>query len=168
MVSDLLDFTQARLRPGLPATKRAADVHQIGKQVIEELQVTWPDRRLRLDSSGDGTGNWDPDRIAQLMTNLVSNALKYGKRDTEVVLRTTGATDHVRVEVHNEGNPIAPETIPSLFEPMQRGVEPKADRSVGLGLFIAKDIVRAHSGSIEVTSSASEGTTFSVRLPREF
>lgn len=168
MVSDLLDFTQARLRPGLPATRQRSDVHQIGKLVVEELQVTWPDHRLRVEASGDGTGNWDPDRIAQLMTNLLSNALKYGKRDGEVSLRTTGEADDVLIEVHNEGNPISPELIPVLFHPMQRGAEAQSDRSVGLGLFIAQDIVRAHRGSIDVTSSASEGTTFSVRLPREF
>lgn len=166
MVSDLLDFTQARLRPGLPAMRQKADLHEIGRLVLEELQVTWPEHHLRLDTSGDCTGNWDPDRIAQLMTNLVSNALKYGKPDGEVLLKTIGLKDDVRLEVHNEGNPIAAEMIPILFEPMQRGVESKADRSVGLGLFIAQDIVKAHSGSIDVTSSAQEGTTFSVRLPR--
>ena len=168
MVSDLLDFTQARLRPGLPATRQQADVHQIAKLVVEELQVTWPDHRIRVEATGDGTGNWDPDRIAQLMTNLLSNALKYGKREGEVLLRTTGAGSAVTLEVHNEGNPISPELMPILFQPMQRGKEVQTDRSVGLGLFIAQDIVRAHRGTIEVTSSESEGTTFTVRLPRQF
>ncbi len=100
------------------------------------------------------------------MTNLISNALKYGSPDAEVVLRTQGAQDWVQLEVHNQGTPIAPDLVPVLFEPMQRGTLPHSDKSVGLGLYIVKDIVSAHGGSIEVTSTADAGTLFSVRLPR--
>ncbi len=165
LVSDLLDFTQARLRPGLPATRQSTDLHQIGREVLEEVRVAYPERKLRLESSGDGTGNWDPDRIAQVMTNLISNALKYGLPEGEVLMRTTGEQGWVQLEVHNHGTPIAPDLVPVLFEPMQRGTGAHSDKSVGLGLYIVKDIVSAHGGSIEVNST-EEGTTFSVRLPR--
>ena len=167
LVSDLLDFTRARLRPGLPATRQVADLHLIGEEVLEEMRVTSSSERLRLEASGDGAGHWDPDRIVQLMTNLLSNALKYGLPGGEVLMRTTGEEDAVCIEVHNEGAPIAPELVPVMFEPMERGgLTHTENGSVGLGLYIAQDIVRSHGGTIEVTSSAEEGTTFSVRLPR--
>ena len=166
LVSDLLDFTQARLHPGLPATRQRGDIHLIGHRVLEEMQVANPARLLRLESTGEGRGSWDPDRITQLMTNLISNALSYGIPGGEVVVRTTGVEDAVCLEVHNDGEPIAPELVPVLFEPMQRGMREHTRGNVGLGLYIVEDIVRAHGGSIGVISNAAQGTTFSVRLPR--
>lgn len=166
LVSDLLDFTQARLGNGIPVSRRVTDIHVIGSHILEESQATSPERTLRHESTGNGAGRWDPDRLAQLLMNLVSNALKYGHPTTEVVIRTRGEVEEIVLEVHNQGTPIPAELLPVVFEPMRRGALTQGDRSVGLGLYIVKDIVDAHGGKIAVSSTTGEGTTFTVRLPR--
>ena len=168
LVNDLLDFTQARLGNGIPVTRQPSDVHQIARQVVEEMQAAFPKRQLRRDGSGDGAGEWDPDRIAQLLTNLISNALKYGLPDSVVSVRSFTDGPWVCLSVHNSGSPIPPHLVEVMFEPMRRGALDRADRSVGLGLYIVKHIVEVHGGSIAVTSNETDGTTFTVRLPRRF
>ncbi|HEY6100143.1 MAG TPA: ATP-binding protein [Anaeromyxobacter sp.] len=122
---------------------------------------------MRVEASGDAHGEWDSDRLVQVVTNLVVNALKYGCRGTEVTVRVAGAGDAATLEVHNEGEPIPADLQAHLFEPYRRGEQDSGDRtSIGLGLYIAHEIVRAHGGSLAARSSASEGTTFTVRLPR--
>jgi len=168
MLRDLLDFTQARLGGALPVEPRAMNLHELTRQVVEEVQVTHPDRHLVLEQSGDGQGEWDADRLAQLITNLVNNALTHGDAHCSVRVRTRGRRDMVALSVHNTGSPIPHELLPRLFEPLKRG-DPKDGRSshsIGLGLFIVKHIVDAHGGHICVHSTAANGTTFTVRLPR--
>ncbi len=167
LVTDLLDFTQARLGSGIPVYVQPVDLNAIAGQVVEELHAAHPAREVRVEHVGDTTGEWDPDRLAQVLLNLLSNAVKYGLDDGEVVLRTKGEADAVVVEVHNRGTPIPPELLPVVFQPMRRGATRRSDRSVGLGLYIVKHIVDAHGGGIEARSSADEGTTFTVRLPRK-
>jgi signal transduction histidine kinase len=169
MIRDLLDFTQARFAGGIPVAVQPVDLHDVVTQVVEELEHTHPERTLRLTREGDTRGAWDPDRIAQVVANLASNAIKYSPSDTPVTVRTRGEEEAVVLEVHNGGAPIAPELLPHLFKPLSRGVA-KVDvqtRSIGLGLFIVDSIVRAHGGRIDVRSSEAEGTTLTVRLPRE-
>jgi signal transduction histidine kinase/PAS domain-containing protein len=168
LVKDLLDFTQARLGGGLPIARAPMDLHALVSQVAEEVQANFPERELRVETQGQGQGEWDLDRVAQVVTNLTSNALKYGRPGTPVTVRTRGDGDWVALEVHNQGTPIPPEAREHLFEPLQRATA-QADtvgRSVGLGLYIVKHIVDAHGGGIDVTSTETEGTTFTVRLPR--
>ncbi|MET0406019.1 MAG: ATP-binding protein, partial [Cystobacter sp.] len=167
MVRDLLDFTQARLG-GLKMKRASVNLHDVVRSVVEELQVTYPERELSLEQSGEGRGDWDGDRLAQLVGNLVSNALKYSPVDSPVTVHATGGSEEVRLEVRNRGLPISPEALSRLFQPMQRGREEmdNATRSVGLGLYIVDQIARAHGGDVQVTSSLTEGTCFRVRLPR--
>jgi len=167
MVRDLLDFTQARLRGTLPLQRRALDLHGLARQVVDEVQLAHPGRTLELHCEGDGLGEGDPDRLAQALTNLVTNALQYAPADAPVRVRTEGQGDTLSLSVHNPGTPIAPELLPRLFEPMERGVEAGTERrSIGLGLYIVQHIVHAHGGRIEVSSTAAEGTTFTLCLPR--
>ena len=167
MIHDLLDFTQARLGGGLTAQRIPGDFHAIVRQVVEESQVSHPGRLLRLTQTGDGGGEWDADRLAQLVSNLLSNALHYSPPASEVRIETRGEPEHLVLAVHNAGAPIPPEVLPRLFQPMQRGVtEVSEARSVGLGLYIVDQVVRAHGGSVSVTSSHEDGTTFTVSLPR--
>ncbi|WP_434390437.1 PAS domain-containing sensor histidine kinase [Melittangium boletus] len=168
MVRDLLDFTQARLGGGLRISREPMDVHALVRGVVEEHALTHPERELLLEQRGDGRGAWDADRLAQLVGNLLGNALKYSPPDGPVTVRGVGEDGQVFLEVHNGGTPIAPEALARLFQPLQRAVDgpDPAGRSVGLGLYIVEQIVRAHGGDIRVVSSALEGTTFSVRLPR--
>ena len=167
MVRDLLDFTRARLGGGLPVQPAPLDFHALARQVVEELSAASPGRELRLEQHGEGQVVWDGDRVAQVLTNLVSNALHYGAPGTPIQVRTRGEAEVGLLEVHNEGPPIAADVLPRLFQPLQRGEGGDAgQRSVGLGLYIVDQLVRAHGGSIEVHSAPGEGTLFRVRLPR--
>jgi PAS domain S-box-containing protein len=168
MVKDLLDFTQARLGGGIPVVPRPLDLHALTRLVLEEVQANFPERDLVVTARGNGQGAWDADRMAQVVTNLASNALKYSPPNTLVSVRTRGDGDQVELEVHNRGTPIPPEALGRLFQPMQRASSQgdTTGRSVGLGLYIVERIVQAHGGTIDVKSTESEGTTFTVRLPR--
>jgi PAS domain S-box-containing protein len=168
LLADLLDFTQARLQGALPVEPRPADLHELTRQVVEEVQLAHPERQLVLEQRGEGRGEWDPDRLAQIITNLVNNALAYGAEHCAVRVRTYGLPHEVRLSVHNMGEPIPPERMDQLFQPLKRGEgsAPRGKHSIGLGLFIVKHIVDAHGGHISVESTAEDGTTFTVSLPR--
>jgi PAS domain S-box-containing protein len=168
MIRDLLDFTKARLGGGLKLVIQSVDIHDVIQRVVEEVQLSNPEREISFETAGDGRGEWDADRLAQVASNLVSNAVKYGDPSTSVHVQLSGTNDVAELEVQNRGQPIAPEQLPKLFEPFNRGVMgvDKTTRSIGLGLYIVDHIVRAHGGSIDVNSTADQGTTFTVRVPR--
>jgi two-component system sensor histidine kinase VicK len=165
MIEQLLDFTRARLGEGIPLSSRPANLGQICSGVLDEFEVHHP-RRIRFEADGSIEGQWDPDRLAQAISNLVSNALEHGAPEGPVDLRLSSANGEVRMEVSNRGAPIPPELRSEIFEPFRRGTPERrsAARGLGLGLYIAREIVRAHSGTIEL-DSGPEKTTFLVRLP---
>ncbi len=165
LIRDLLDFSQSRTSTGIPIQLRRVDFHQVAQEMIDELQLTFPDRKLIAHLNGDGQGEWDPDRLAQVMTNLGSNALQHSPRDTVVQFSSQCDDHYVRFKVHNEGS-IAPSALPRLFEPFHQSKGPATTGNVGLGLYITKCIVAVHRGTIEVVSTAENGTTFTVTLPR--
>jgi PAS domain S-box-containing protein len=170
LIRDLLDFTKARTAGGISISPQVVNMHDLARRAAGEVQPTHPDQSLEFEQQGDGEGFWDSARIAQVVENLVSNAFKYGAPDTPVAVRTLGGDRWVRLEVHSRGAPIAPELLPHLFEPLRQGTRASTvggAAGVGLGLYIVDHIVRAHGGTIDVHSSAAEGTTFIVRLPRE-
>jgi signal transduction histidine kinase len=170
MIADLLDFTRGRLGKGIPVQRRPVALRELARQVVEELEAIHPGRGLRLEVEGALQGEWDGDRLAQVLGNLGKNALDYSPADTPVRFTLRDEGEGVRMEVHNEGPPIAEAQRASIFEPFQRfAQEEGSSRStsgLGLGLFIVQQIVRAHEGTIEVRSSAQEGTTFRLWLPR--
>jgi signal transduction histidine kinase len=139
-------------------------MHPLVRAVAEEVRASFPDRRIRYEHSGPGIGQWDPSRTAQVVSNLVSNAFRHGAPDAEVVVRSTGGRGGMVLEVHNRGPAIDPALLPQLFEPLRSG-RARGGASVGLGLYIVDQIVRAHGGEVAVRSSEAEGTTFTVRLP---
>jgi signal transduction histidine kinase len=165
LIRDLLDFSKSRTATGIPIEPRRVDFHQVAQEMIDELQLTFPDRKMVAHLNGDGQGEWDPDRLAQVMTNLGSNALQHSPRDTVVHISSECDEHCVKFKVHNEGS-IDPAALPSLFEPFHRGKRPSTTSNVGLGLYITKCIVTMHRGTIEVESTAENGTTFTVVLPR--
>ncbi|NOK18708.1 sensor histidine kinase [Corallococcus carmarthensis] len=169
MIRDLLDFTQARLGGGIPVHCQDLELGALVRQGVEEVRMTVPERVVQTSLPTKMLqGCWDPDRITQVLTNLLGNALKYSPEGTPVSVRLREAPGSILLEVHNEGAPIASDLLPRIFQPMQRG-EPGMDaatRSVGLGLYIVRTIVHAHGGTIDVTSTQEAGTTFTVRLPR--
>jgi PAS domain S-box-containing protein len=168
MIRDLLDFTQARLGGGISLERRSTDLRQLVHQVLDEVGVAWPERHLQVSQRGCTTGEWDSDRMAQVVSNLVTNALKYSPQDTPVRVELRTESDSVELAVHNEGPPIPPDVLPRLFEPLQRGTPQvdRASRSIGLGLYIVKHLVEAHGGTVAAHSEQGLGTTFTVRLPR--
>lgn len=168
MINDLLDFTRVRSGGGLPLQVRPADLHLLAAQAVDELLVTRPERQIAVEAHGDGMGRWDPDRLMQVLQNLVGNALQHTTEETPVRVTTRGERDFVAIEVHNGGPPIPAEDLPRLLKPFRRGQAAHATggRSLGLGLYITFHIVQAHGGTISVQSSCEEGTTFAVRLPR--
>lgn len=169
LVADLLDFTQARLGTGLHVTRVQIDLHDVTAEVVEELRLAWPGRMIEHRRRGDAAGQADPDRIAQVITNLASNALTYGRPTEPVVIVSGGATCELTLEVHNQGDPIPAALLPQIFEPLRRGEQQVklGSRSVGLGLYIVREIAAAHGGSVLVRSTAEEGTTFLLRLPMQ-
>ncbi len=168
LVRDLLDFTQARLGGGIRVEPRPADLHALVRAVLDEESTSFPSRRFEVRQEGDGQGVWDPDRLSQVVQNLVTNALKYSPEDSALRVHTQVMPDEVTFLIHNWGASIPPEKLPVLFEPLQRatGQVDSASHSVGLGLYIVKQIVEAHQGTVEVWSTEAEGTTFTVKLPR--
>ena len=167
MIRDLLDSTQARVG-GIPVQPTPLDLHELTQHVVEEVQLAHPERHITFQASGEASGAWDADRMAQVITNLVGNAVQHSPAGTPIQVRQRGEDGAVVLEVHNEGPPIPAELLPTLFEPFRRGaaVGGRALGSVGLGLFISRQLVEAHGGTIEVRSEEGEGTRFTVHLPR--
>ncbi|MRG90446.1 ATP-binding protein [Polyangium spumosum] len=167
LIRDLLDFTQARTGTGIPVARRESDIHATCKQVVDEIVLAHAGRQIVHHAEGEGQGIWDPDRISQVVDNLTRNAVTYSPPGSVVTIWSRDLGERVRVEVHNEGTPIPAEVLPTLFEPYKRGDHKHdPDRSIGLGLFIVKEIVSAHGGEVTVRSTACEGTTFVVDLPK--
>jgi PAS domain S-box-containing protein len=168
MISELLDFTRGRLGGGIPISPRPTQLRHLCRHVLEELEAGHPGRQLRLKAQGDFQGEWDSDRLAQVLGNLGKNALQYSPEDTPVDFVLQDEGDSVSVEVHNAGAPIPADALSEVFEPFQRAVgeEHPGTSGLGLGLFIVQQIVAAHGGTVAVRSTEAEGTTFTVRLPR--
>jgi signal transduction histidine kinase len=135
------------------------------EEAIIEIRAGEPDAVLQLHVSGDLRGEWDADRLAQVVSNLIGNAVQHGG-GTPVTLTGNEDGDAVTLAVHNGGLPIPPDVLPFVFEPLARGNGEGATHSIGLGLYIARAIVSAHGGDIRVSSSADAGTTFTMRLPK--
>jgi sigma-B regulation protein RsbU (phosphoserine phosphatase) len=165
LIGDLLDFTQARLAGALRIRPREIDPHSVLAHAIGDLRVKYPGRQLVHATVGAGSCVADPERLAQLLGNLVSNAVVHG--DPAGVVTVTSSIDDccLRLEVHNTGPVIDGEVLPTLFDAMPRGRASDAARGVGFGLFIVREIARAHGGSVMARSSAAEGTTFAAVLP---
>jgi PAS domain S-box-containing protein len=168
MIATLLDFSESRSNGALPISPEPTDLHEVTRAVVAELLVANPGREIELVTGGDGHGRWDPARMAQVVSNLVGNALTHGARDEPVTVSVGGNADELHVAVSNAGIPIPPELLTSIFEPFcgRKRSDTSHARGLGLGLYIAKQIVSAHGGDIAARSTAAEGTTFTVRVPR--
>ena len=165
MIGDLLDLTRVRLGGSIPLKRRPANLRQICEEAMIEIRAGHPDAVLRWQGSADLRGEWDADRLTQVVSNLVGNAIQHGS-GTPITLSGQEQGDSVTLTVHNGGPPIPSELLPFVFEPLARGPAEGASHSIGLGLFIARAIVSAHGGDIDVSSSSDAGTTFTVELPK--
>jgi sigma-B regulation protein RsbU (phosphoserine phosphatase) len=165
LIDDLLDFTLARLGRGLQMTPRPFAPATAIAEHVSELALAHPTRALVMRAEGGGTVQADPARIAQVVDNLVGNAVAYGAPGTEITVGTRVDADRWQLWVHNLGEPIPADRWPTLFEPMVRGTQEGAPRSMGLGLYIVSRIVAAHGGELAVHSDAAEGTRFTATFP---
>jgi PAS domain S-box-containing protein len=165
MISELLDFTRGRLGGGIPIHRVSGDLRTVVRQGVEELEAAWPERTVQLRvEPGRYEGEWDADRLVQVVSNLGSNALQYSPPDTPVTFALQDEGEGVTLRVHNTGAPIPPEALPHLFDPFRRASSEGG--GLGLGLYIVEQVVKGHGGRIEVTSTAESGTVFRVVLPR--
>jgi sigma-B regulation protein RsbU (phosphoserine phosphatase) len=170
LTRDLLDFTQARVGGGLPVVKREADLHHLVGDTVEELRLGWSGRSIEHVREGSGNASVDPDRVSQVVTNLVGNAMVYGAKDQPIRVTSFVIDGVAGVRVHNFGPPVPLELRERIFEPLQRGADQLrgGSTSIGLGLYIVREIARAHGGEARLESSAEAGTTFEVVLtPRK-
>ena len=165
IVGDLLDLSREREGAGIPIEPKRADLRAMCRRIIDELEGIARDRKITFDCDADGEGEWDEHRVLQAISNLTSNAVQHGKPGSPVRVRLTGDAQRVAVEVQNEGT-IPGEVLPRIFEPFRSGRHhAHRGEGLGLGLFIARAIARAHGGGIEVDSSGG-ATKFRLVLPR--
>jgi signal transduction histidine kinase len=171
MISDLLDFTGTGLGASMPVVAAAMDAGELCREVVEEVRAAHPTRTVTWKPEGDLTGVWDVARLRQVVSNLLGNAIQHGGAGGAVDLAASGDGTDVVLTVHNGGPPIPLEALGTIFEPLVRGASLESPQqrppgSIGLGLYIAREVVAAHGGTIDVKSSPEAGTAFTVRLPR--
>lgn len=167
LVSDLLDFTAAR-GSGITLLREQRDLHAIAEQALDDVRVTWPGRTVEHERHGVADAFLDGDRVAQIVMNLVNNALQHSPPATKVFVETRCEHDGAVLTVTNFGPPIPAELMPQLFSPLRRGEGAGQRRgSLGLGLFIVRHLVVAHDGTIDVSSNGKEGTRFTIHFPNQ-
>jgi sigma-B regulation protein RsbU (phosphoserine phosphatase) len=165
LIDDVMDFAHGRLGSGLPLQRTAGKLLQpLLDQIVAELQVSHADRVIDAIISVSEPISCDPRRIQQLFSNLLANALTHGATDKPIRVRASVTSGVFELSVANSGEPIPPAAMEQLFQPFFRGTVRDGRQGLGLGLYIASEIARAHAGRIDVTSSAAE-TCFTFRMP---
>jgi len=165
MIDQLLDFTRIRAAGGLELHRTRTDLVAICDRVREEIEAGNPQCTIAMKTTGDTSGYWDGDRLLQVFSNLVGNAVTHGSSGCEVSIEANGTNPgEVIAYVRNQGT-IEPDMLPVIFDPF-RGMKRHNAKGLGLGLYITRQIVIAHGGVVSATSSAEEGTRFCVKLPR--
>jgi signal transduction histidine kinase len=161
-IDEVLDFTRIRAEKGLPCHPAETDIAGILMRVRDDFGAK--KERISVDFEGDTIGVWDGDRLAQVFSNLLCNAIQHSPKDAIVCVRIDArASDRIEVTVHNSGV-IPPKILPDIFEPFRHA---PSSRGLGLGLFITKAIVLSHGGTIDATSSEEGGTRLTFVLPRD-
>ena len=165
LIEDLLDVARARLGGGLHLRISECDLGQIAQRIVDERSTGEGSDRVRLERTGNLIGKWDADRLGQVISNLLGNALQHGAPGQPVEIYLEGQSpDAVCLRISNSGT-IPPNLLPHLFDPFRVGREPRGrDGGLGLGLYIVQQIVSAHGGAIAVKSDGQ--TVFETRLPR--
>jgi signal transduction histidine kinase len=172
LVIDLEDLARVRLGRGMPIKRASVDIEAICRPVLKDIEAINPDFLIRFDSSGDLSGNWDGARIGHALGNLVRHAAQYGSFRAPIVVSAQGRSEEVVLSVGNQGLPMPAHPLHAGPDRLIQDRPWEADSRDGasgfhLGLYIASEIVAAHGGTIDVSSSQTEGTVFTLRLPRD-
>ncbi len=169
LLDDLADYNRAKLGVGLSVKPTQCNLQQLFDEELEQIRILFRKRTINMDITGDTNGCWDGFRLKQVLSNLVFNAVKYGKRDTPIHIHVYGDQTTAYFDVVNEGSPIDPSTLEKIFDPLIRGTDQETAQTegLGLGLFIVREIVNAHGGQIGADSQNSL-TKFSIQLPRNY
>ncbi len=167
MIADLLDLARARLAGGIVVTPAPMELGALLQRLVQESQAAHPDRELKWEQVGDGEGRWDGDRLAQVASNLIGNALRHGEATEPVRVRLDGRQpERVEFSVANAAA-IPAELLPHVFDPFRSGRRASNESSgLGIGLYIVQQVVEAHGGTVGVESDGVRGTSFLVSLPR--
>jgi signal transduction histidine kinase len=170
IVGDLLDFTRSQLGPGIPIKRTLIDMAPSCERIVDESRTVYAEATIVFNCVEHAQGHFDGARLEQVFSNLISNALQHGARQMPVTVTLERTDKTLLFSVHNSGNPIPEEILPFIFNPMGRysphsAIDYGPNASLGLGLFIAAEIVAAHAGLIEVSSTLEGGTLFVVQLP---
>ncbi|HUQ28281.1 MAG TPA: sensor histidine kinase [Usitatibacter sp.] len=168
MIQDLLEYTRTRLGKGIPITLAPEDLSSVCKAAFNEVSLVYPNTAFRLDADAALVGMFDATRMHQVVANLLNNAVQHGQRGFPVVLVAQRTDQGVVLQVKNRGRPIAPELLQVIFDPLVQipteGSTSEQFNNLGLGLFIAREIVLAHGGTIRASSNQEE-TQFTVEIP---
>ena len=174
LITDLLEYTRTRLGAGIPVDRSDCDLGPVCEAALEDIRAGNPQQQFVQSMSGDLNLQADAARMQQVLSNLLSNAVQHGSRQSPVTLTAEGEADAIVLKVGNAGDPIPPDALQAIFEPLIQAPNASSDMhersktSLGLGLFIVREIVLSHAGSIAVESSMDAGTVFTIRLPRTF
>lgn len=170
MIQDLLEYAGGQIGRRIPVKPEAADMGDVCRTAIDEVQMAYPNALFNFEVAGNLEGSFDPTRFQQVLSNLLINAAKYSDPGKQVTLSARRDPKTIVVEVKNFGRPIPTESLQVIFNPLvqlsTKGSHSHPSTSLGLGLFIAREIVEGHDGTIEVSSSETDGTIFTVRLPQ--
>lgn len=170
LINDLIDFTRTHLGPGIPINAKRSDVVAICTQVIDELRTYHAERQIIFHAPPSLAASVDAGRIAQMLSNLIGNAIQHSSVDSPVIVELSGSDSEVLIAVSNQGPVIPANKQRAIFEPLVRvgdgGDDPIERSSLGIGLFIARQIARGHHGDVNVDSVEGKGTRFTVVIPR--
>lgn len=168
LVDDLLDFAGSNLGVKMPIIRQPMNLEELCREMIGEIRAAYPSRVFTLESPGDGNGEWDRPRLRQLISNLLANSVQHGSAETPIRMFIKAEGNAVLLGVCNQGPAIPPALLEAMFDPMRRSSSNGITRELGglgLGLYISQEVVKAHGGSIVVSSKDKE-TAFIVKLPR--
>lgn len=167
MIRDLLEFARENLGNGIPLSPEDSNIGLLCRTAVEDAQIISPEHDVRLEMSGDLNGKFDAARMQQVLSNLLGNAVKYSPRNIPILVKAHGDTESITLAVTNRGSTIPKASLEAIFEPLvQLSDDDEPTTSIGLGLYIARQIMAAHGGTLAASSSIEAGTTFTARLPR--
>lgn len=170
IVGDLLDLTRSQMGPGIPVKTVELDLSPLCKRIIDEIRVSHPEANVVFTANAPIVGRFDGARMEQVFSNIISNAVHHGEIQTPILVELVASEGYAVFSVNNGGEPIPKDVLPFIFNPMGRFsqhsvTDPPPIEGLGLGLFIASEIVASHKGSIDVISDREQGTTFIVKVP---